>query len=229
MQKQKQIILILSAMRTGSTLLKALLGSKKTVSHLPEINFQKKSKKQIYKLSDKKNIVLKKPAWMNEIFTYPKIKEYKNCKKIILFREPYNALLSLKKWIFKDSYNKIHILDNFFIHQYWCKVYKNIYEKTKNDKNVFFVKYKQIINQPKKTTHKIFKFLNLKNTKGVNKYKKPKKGWEKGKDDIGKKIKSLKVIKKNNKKHDNQLKKQIQISKGTKRVLKYYQTVLNFN
>ena len=73
-----QIVCVASTMRSGSTLLKALLAEASDVSNLPEQNFQKfvsdaQAADKIAALDDNPIIVLKRPGWYNEIGSYPRL------------------------------------------------------------------------------------------------------------------------------------------------------------
>ncbi|MCP3952381.1 MAG: sulfotransferase domain-containing protein [Desulfobacterales bacterium] len=198
MNNKKTVILILSTMRSGSTLLKALLGNAKDVSHLSEINFQKfKFIEESFPLATQNIIVLKKPAWFNDMKVYPKIPKSKNndIKKIILFREPYDNVISLKKLppgFFLNFLNKFDLTNKFLLNVYWYKTYKKllIYQK---DDNVIYVSYEKLTKEPKKITKELYSFIGSTEKKGTQTYSKPNKDWKWGTDDGSEIIRKMKV------------------------------------
>lgn len=206
-KRTKEIALIISMPRSGSTLLKALLGKPQKTSHFPEIDFQKyEDIEEIKKISEKEVIVLKKPAWVKEINSYPKIR-FEGAKKIILFREPLETISSMKKMALGKTFYFIGLPANkWILKKYWHKVYRNILERFKEDDDAIFVKYERLVENPKKVTKKIFNFLGM-NEEGIESYGPPKEGWKWGQDDGSKNIKNLKVNK--NKEHKDKILKNI--------------------
>ncbi|MGM5483751.1 MAG: sulfotransferase family protein [Nanobdellota archaeon] len=227
-KKQKNKIVILSAMRSGSTLLKAILGSARDVSHLPEVDFQKeKNVKKYNKLCEESIIVFKKPAWFNEIFDYPKLVRKRRFKKIILYRNPFDCIYSLKKMM---HVNKIPLINGFFnwflVYIYWYSVYDNLYKKYKKDEEALFISYDDFIKYPVKISKKLFYFIGSNKKSGTDKYNMHQKGWKWGIDDNSIKIKTGKVCNKNKPKKDAKLKEMINNSKKVQNLVKKYNDLL---
>lgn len=187
----KDYCFIISAMRSGSTLLKALIATRSDCSHLPETSFNDLDSV----ISDKKIIILKKPAAHRD-FDYP-VLEKTDAKKIILIRNPYDTVQSLLEMFI--SRNEVNSSCNNiqYLISYWYMVYNNIIEKKLLETdNTFLVRYEDLINEPVVETTKIFKFIGSDFTEGIDTYNPPEDyKWEWGKDDGGAVIKTLQVQK----------------------------------
>ena len=101
----RRVVVLLSTMRAGSTLLKALLAEADDVSNLPEINFQRfrshsRSWQQIALLHHNPIIVLKHPAWYHEVLSYPRLPAVESVRAIILVRDVYETVVSLRQMTF---------------------------------------------------------------------------------------------------------------------------------
>lgn len=218
--KNKQIVLILSTLRSGSTLLKALLANAPDTSHLPEINFQKYLNpniiNKIYDLSPENIIILKRPAWLYEIYSYPRIPPIENVKKIILVRDIHNNISSIQKMIFGKWRNFFQGLTSKFLAEYyWLSITKQLYKINMDDnKNSIIVRYEDLIKEPETITKKLFDFIGSNQKNGVCTYQKPKKfKWKWGSDDGGIRLKRLEVLSnENNHKKNNSLIKIIKTS-----------------
>ena len=224
----KTIVLIISAMRSGSTLLKALLATAKDVSDLPEINFKDyccpDTFQNIFSLSEKNIIVLKHPAWFAEIKKYPVIPPFNNIKKIVMVRDVHDTVTSIKKMLDElalKNFRKFH-KNRALAKSYWFKIYKNIYKKKLHlDKDTIFIKYEDLVNDPVTITKTLFSFIGSSQKEGVDSYNKPQDyKWKWFYDDGGEKIKTLKVQKNNNKHDDKKLLKIINTSKKISRMRK---------
>jgi len=187
---RKTVVLIVGSMRSGSTLLKALLAEAPDVPNLPEIEYNKYKiynryaiYYKIYKLSKKRVVVLKKPG----LYSVPFSREFVRLKIIILTRNVVDCAKSLK--VMNSTWDAGKAVD------YWCDVYENILRnKRLLTHNVIFVKYEDLVNNPKKITKKIFAFIGSVQKQGLDHYKKPESfDWDWGIDDGGDKIKSLKI------------------------------------
>ncbi|MCH6256058.1 sulfotransferase [Puniceicoccaceae bacterium K14] len=196
---EKQIVIELSTMRSGSTLLKALLGSLDDTSSLPEIDFQKfqspDARQEIEALSDKPIVILKRPAWFNEGSRYPKLPNAQNLKRVILTRDVATNIISLRKMVFRKIEPFIpQWMDIVFANLYWAPVYKSLLKKfPKDDTSNFWLRYEDLVENPIFWTNKLFTFIGAKETDGIDSYRKPEYKWQWGTDDGGDKIKSLKV------------------------------------
>jgi len=179
-------------MRTGSTLLKALLAEAPDVSKLPEIVFTDIFKKNrhstyfdVYRLSGKRIIVLKEPIWFSfQDYICPPLK---NIKVIILIRNPIDVTKSLEiRWKRKEYREFV---------DYWCRTYESILDnKYLMEHDRFFVKYEDLVENPETITKNLFSFIGSLQSEGVSTYNFPKDHqWKFGEDDGGEHIKSLKV------------------------------------
>lgn len=196
--KSKTIVLVLSSMRSGSTLLKSLMATAPDISHLPETDFQAfaGSKRVMLKtLSDKRIILVKKPAPYNSP-NYPELKSFENTKKIILVRDVYDTVTSLKNMNDDiDSLEYNHMDLTYLAETYWFNTYDQILNKTNlsADKHLL-VRFEDLVSDPIRSTKALFKFIGSMQQEGVTSYAPPKDyKWSWGNDDGGDLIKSLKV------------------------------------
>jgi hypothetical protein len=184
-------------MRSGSTLLKALLGSDASVSHLSEVDLftLNKNQEELYEylsgLSEHQYIVVKRPA----TFIYPDYPPVflPEAKNIVLHRHPYWVVYSLRNMLIETgstiSTEPAYLLDH------WVKVYKQLLEAfpPEHENNVY-VNYEQLTQNPSAQTKRLFKFIGIRKLWGTKSYQKPKSHfWQWGSDDQGAKIESLSV------------------------------------
>lgn len=200
-QREKNYAVILSAMRTGSTLLKALLGSAPDVSHLEEINFQKfqadDAAEQINALSAEPVVVMKRPAWFHEVHNYPRLPAVPEVKKIILIRDVYPTVLSCRKMVFRKHHNFFHyVSDPWLVLHYWLPVYERLYELKEGwGDTCCVIRYEDLTADPIHWTAQLFDFLGSEQKEGVNEYARLEEAeWKWGRDDGGPRIQQLKVL-----------------------------------
>lgn len=198
--EKKTIALELSVMRSGSTLLKALMAAAPDISSLPETNFQKfqsdDAEKEVSCLSGERIIVLKRPAWFNEIDSYPRLPNIPNSKRIILARDVHTTTASLRKMAFRKAEPLIpKRADNWLANRYWADVYLNLCRRFPDDGiSNFWIRYEDLVSDPVEWTGKLFRFLGSERREGTDSYPPPSGyDWKWGTDDGGDKIKSLKV------------------------------------
>lgn len=188
---KENFVFILSSMRSGSTLLKALLATRKDISNLPEIHFS-----QIENISDSSAIkVIKAPAYYNEFDNYPGKIDI-DVKIIVLIRNPYDTIMSLKKMNKEVGISENSSLNSFqTLFSYWYYLYINIFDEISNNKNnIIVIRYEELVTNPIQITHSIFKFIKCQDSIGTDEYDFPKNyKWKWGKDDGGELIKKLKV------------------------------------
>ena len=196
----KRIVIIISTMRSGSTLLKALLASNPEVSDLPEVDFQKyrhsKHKSDAVELSDRKIVIMKKPAWFNEIRSYPKLPPFSDLQTITLIRDVYSTVMSMRKMMFGPAEKYLRgIGDRFFAETYWAGITENLLQKhEQSDTRSIFLRYEDLTDCPVDETSRLFEFIGTDDTEGVSSYHPPQsRRWRWGKDDASEKIKSLQV------------------------------------
>jgi hypothetical protein len=228
--QDKTIVVIVSTMRSGSTLLKALLANSPDTTHLLEVNFEKLKKSDYWRLKVKykqKIIVIKKPCFLTEVDYYPALPNFKNIKIVVLIRNPYDTISSLKEMARVNNTNP-GIESEEYVNDYWCKVYENILaNKILDQPNSILVKYNELVQNPIGLTKELFKFIGSKQTNGVDTYTYPEAGiWKWGSDDGGEVIKELKVIENKKIKDDLQLINIIESSKRVKEIKSKYDLTL---
>ena len=197
---KKTIALELSVMRSGSTLLKALMSAAPDISSLPETNFQKfqsdNAEEEVSNLSEERIIVLKRPAWFNEIDSYPRLPNVADHKRVILARDVHTTTASLRKMAFRKAETLIpKRADNWLANRYWADVYLNLLQRFPDDGiSNFWIRYEDLVSDPIEWTGKLFRFLGSERSEGTDSYPPPSGyDWKWGTDDGGDKIKSLKV------------------------------------
>ncbi len=217
----RTFVFILSSMRSGSTLLKALLATRSDVSDLPEMMFSNFIKAS--ECSQEPIVVMKEPAYYN-FQRYP-ILPNTNSKKIILVRHPYETIISLHKMNLETNPSLAIKLRETELLDYWESTYSNILNNINiKDKNVKIIRYESLIATPKIITNHLFNFICSENVKGVETYAPPKKyEWKWGSDDGGPIIKTLKVQKSKNIHRNNfKLLDLIQARPKTLRLLEFF-------
>lgn len=201
---KKTIVIVLSSMRSGSTLLKALLAECEDVSHLPEVDYRKYFRsnnkysfyKAVYKLSQKRIICLKAPHWFKDSFRTRRFPKLPEVKIIVLTRDVTGVVQSLKErhknTEFKN-YSSQNLLD------YWCNTYENILESVQNiNLDICYIRYEDLISAPMENTARLFCFIGSSRISGVDSYNAPKDfTFQYHLGDGSEKIKSLKVQKQN--------------------------------
>ena len=197
----KTVALVLSTMRSGSTLLKALLAAAPDVSDLPETDFQRyvdpRTHASLFALSPEPVLLLKRPGWFNEIGTYPRLPKLAGVKKVVLVRDVYANVLSLRRMTFRHLPFLIRsgFGNRFFCERYWHGTYQRLRQLVLDDpENTVMLRYEDLLADPLAITARLFAFIGSAQTSGVDTYQKPADyHWRWGKDDGGDNIKSLQV------------------------------------
>ncbi len=197
----KSVVVLLSTMRSGSTLLKALLAQAPDVSDLPETDFQRFADggdpAALEALSAAPILLLKRPAWFNEVARYPRLPEVPGLRRIVLVRDAYENLLSLRRMMFRHLPFLVRTgLGNRFLGQrYWLGVNQRLVTLAAADPaTTRLVRYEDVLRDPVGETAKLFAFMGSAQRDGVSSYGKPDGyEWKWGRDDGGEKIKSLQV------------------------------------
>ncbi len=191
--RRKRIVVVLSSMRSGSTLLKSLLGQAPDISLLDEFHFIPYARRNKYffyhlvsRLSDKPIVVLKKP--------YNNVPEHlelygktplEDALTIVLYRGPYETLLSLKALQARKGYG---VFDDERCVKYWCDTYRAILENVAIGPRTLFVRYEDLTTHPRERTEQIFRFLGSSQEAGIGGY--GAYDWRSGLDDDSDKIRS---------------------------------------
>lgn len=187
-------------MRSGSTLLKALLSTPEDVSNLPETDFQKyqsaDAERRLRALASEPIVLLKRPAWFHEGRRYPRLPNVAETRRVILARDVHSNLLSLRKMAYRKAEPLApRFLDDWMAVYYWSRVYDALSERfPKDDPSNFWIRYEDLVRDPVRHTAELFRFLGSKHPHGIDRYEKPSNyEWKWGTDDGGHKIKSLRV------------------------------------
>ncbi|GAB5560178.1 MAG: hypothetical protein SynsKO_18250 [Synoicihabitans sp.] len=197
----RTIAVLLSTMRSGSTLLKALLAQAPDISDLPETDFQPYAdaakRDRLEALSDERILLLKRPGWFNEVGRYPRLPAHPNVKAIALVRDTYAFGLSARRMVFRHVpfLQRSGLGNRFLVERYWRGVNQRLLDLSRRDEMpTYLVRYEDVLADPIGQTAAMFKFLGSDQTDGVETYSRPEGySWQWGKDDGGAVIKSLKV------------------------------------
>ncbi len=206
MGELKQIVCLLSTMRSGSTLLKALIAEAADVSNLPEINFQQYSRRKFpdraearraIELLDERSILfLKRPAWYNEANSYPRLPHVDNLKVIVLIRDVYDTVESCRKMTF-SKLQKIAspIVDHRLAMNYWLPITNSLLKLSNHGElQSCLLRYEDLAANPIEETKRLFEFIGSSQKDGIDSYRKPDDfKWRWGQDDSSPNIRSLKV------------------------------------
>ena len=202
-----QIVCVASTMRSGSTLLKALLAEAEDVSNLPEQNFQKfaagdhaaksaHTAEAIARLDEHPIIVLKRPGWYNEVKTYPRLPNVEGLKTIVLIRDCYDTVESLRKMTFRKLSGLVSRFTNGWLAKhYWAGMTRSLLERHDDPSHeTLLVRYEDLTARPLEETARMFDFIGSAQKTGVDSYSKPEDfRWRWGSDDNSDNIKSLTV------------------------------------
>lgn len=199
----RTMVFILSTMRAGSTVLKALLGQTPDVSHTPEYDFQKAHDApyrwyfQATRHTPQPIVLLKLPAPVRNCFTYPllpaptalpKVK----CRAIVLLRDPAATVRSVMKMYAGSSYYTDFEVSDWL--DYWVATYMHLLEATVAFTDTRIVWYNDLTANPIAVTADLFAWMGSVRREGVDTYTPPTTGgWRWGKDDAGEKIQSRRV------------------------------------
>ena len=196
----KTVVVIFSSMRAGSTLLKALMGEAPDVSNMPETDYrtyysQKNGfDERIYKLSNKRILVMKFPFAFNDMGTVWPCPQGRNVKAIVLIRDAYNVVKSIETR--SQVMQSAHMTKGDIVN-YWCECYESILKTLESGHvEAHIIRYEDLIKSPKRETKNVFQFIGSRKHAGVENYSKPKSfEWKWGLDDGGENIQKLTVIK----------------------------------
>ncbi len=192
---RKTLVLILCTMRSGSTLLKAMLGAASDVSHLPEVHFHqlRTSAFDFYtrfcRLAPEPIIVLKHPVWFTDsIGTFP-VPKLSRIRMICLVRDCYPTLCSIKTMPGSDTPTNRELI------AYWLRYTSQIVTKHGEAGALGrCIRYEDLVADPVTVSADLFKFIGSKMTHGVKEYVPPMGGeWQWGVDDGSDKIRSREV------------------------------------
>ncbi len=193
---RKKIVVVLSSMRSGSTLLKTLLGQADDISLMDEFHFVPYARSNryffyylVFRQSNKPIIVLKKP-YNNVAEQLPDygVVPAEDALFLILFRGPYETLLSLKTLQKRKGYR---VFSDQECVDYWCDTYEAIFDNVALSERSLMVSYEDLTGNPECETKEMFSFIGSRSQAGVEGYGEYE--WKHGRDDDSDKIKSRKV------------------------------------
>lgn len=198
----RQLVLIASTMRSGSTLLKSLLAYAPDVSGLNEVNFQRYAGRnpkldEMWGLAPQRILVLKHPAWFHERARYPRLPGIANRRVIVLVRDVYPTVESLRRMTLgcfaRQSRPKF---DRWLAKSYWLPVTRRLLDlHHKSPADVRLVRYEDLIARPQDLTLELFEFIGSVQSVGTDIYSVPnRRAWRPWRiGDRSPKIRSLRV------------------------------------
>jgi hypothetical protein len=200
-EASKTVAVLLSTMRSGSTLLKALLATAPDVSDLPETDFQRftgeRACSRLCALGPEPILVLKRPAWFNEIGRYPRLPEVPRLKRIVLVRDAYPNVLSIRRMLFRHVplLLRTNVGNRFLVERYWFPITERLAGLAAVDPiDTRLVRYEDVLEDPEGETARLFEFLGSARTEGTATYGAPADyEWKWGSDDGGERIRTLSV------------------------------------
>jgi hypothetical protein len=200
-ESSRSLAIIASTMRSGSTLVKALLQEAPDVSQLSEINFQKYSRdvsslERMWQLSPRRVLLLKRPAWYHEAKSYPRLPQVESLRLIALVRDCYDTVQSLRKMSFGFAAPAASpVTDRWMATRYWVNVTRRLLELSERmPDQVRVVRYEDLVQEPVGITSELFRFIGSARMAGTDSYSKPDSyRWRWGTDDNSPNIRSLTV------------------------------------
>lgn len=211
--RRKKAVYIISAQRSGSTLLKALLANKSSISHLPEVSpepyaAQKYTAQYYYfRLTREPVIVFKmprSPRAANYPFIGPGIDRY-----IFLFRNPVDTALSMletQREVVRlgkmPPFEKMPHGTNGEILEaslhYWLETYRmmSAAAAANTEMQIKYICYEQLVENPAEIIRALLAFIGVDSSEVRTTYDcyDEERGWLWGRDDGGEMIKQKKVI-----------------------------------
>ncbi len=216
-QLNRRLVIIASTMRSGSTLLKALLGEAHDVSNLKEVNFQKFARPKadwtaLWQMAPERILVLKRPGWYNELGSYPSIPKREQAaggptQIVVLVRDVYDTVESLRRMTFGRFQNWTRTLsDHWLAQKYWLGITSNIVRLSEEEsQQCCLVRYEDLVANPIKVTAELYSWIGSERQTGTDTYQKPVDGrWRWGVDDNSPQIRSLHVQPSKPRPRDNQ-------------------------
>jgi hypothetical protein len=204
-------------MRSGSTLLKALLAEADDISHLPEVDFQRyqnwrTARSRIEALHPKPIVVLKRPAWYHEARSYPRLPAVSPLKIIVLVRDVHDTVVSLRLMTFGSMSRIVAPAANRYLVEYWARVNSRLGDVVDHPgagkggttgrtramrrcDEAMLVRYEDLVSRPLSVTQAILAFIGSARQTGVDSYRAPQGfQWQWGRDDGGPRIRDLRVV-----------------------------------
>ncbi len=189
---EKRHVVLASTMRSGSTLLKALLATAPDIAHLPEINFQTLlfSPRHLARLDQsvpEPVLLLKRPAWFHETRHYPVVPDDPSVKRIILLRDAYDTVRSVGRMLLGKRFDRFPGLwgQRFLARRYWVPATHSLLAHAARHSEVATtVRYEDILKHPEEETLRLFRFVGSVQDTGLRSYETPETfRWKWGSDD----------------------------------------------
>lgn len=188
---RREVVCIVSTVRSGSTLLKALLAMAPDVSHLPEVPFRTLARNRyeaygrVCRLSPRRIVVLKQPGSLTNP-GYPQLPNL-DPRVIVLTRDAPGVVASWQR-LRPDA-------ETAFLANRWAEVYGRILERTQvlPARRVARVRYEDILADPMAETARLFAFIGSVRTQGTDEYAPGDFEWRYGSDDGSPRIHTLRV------------------------------------
>lgn len=192
---RRRIACLLSPMRSGSTLLKSLLGQAPDVSHFPEYPFYRlgscnryEAYRTVRALGPEPILLLKHPREPSRR-RYPHLPKLP-LKLILLARDAPAVVRSLTR-LYASQRPDTGALLHYWL-ETWQKIFDAAAERPAAD--VRLVHYEQLVEQPVTVTAALFEFLGSARVQGLDSYAPaPGHDWRWGQDDASDKIRSRRV------------------------------------
>ncbi len=201
---QRRLVIVASTMRSGSTLLKALLATAPDVTDLPEVNFQRfvaaDRAPRVWALAPQRIVLLKRPAWFHETRTYPRLPVSLQPQLIVLVRDAWDTVRSIRRMTFGFLSPLVpRAFDSWLVRKYWLPVTQRLVELAdRQAERVALIRYEDLIAQPRHVTAQLFAFIGSQRREGVEAYQIPKRGpWRWWSDDNSLHLQSLRVQRSN--------------------------------
>lgn len=188
---RREVVCILSTVRSGSTLLKALLAMAPDVSHLPEVPFRTipRNRYQAYRhishLSRRRIVVLKRPGSFTDT-RYPQLPNL-DPRVIVLTRDVPGVVASWQR-LRPDA-------ETAFLATRWAEIYQRILDRTQvlPARRVARVRYEDILADPVAETARLFGFIGSVRRHGTDEYAPGDFAWRYGSDDGSPRIHTRRV------------------------------------
>ena len=193
---------LLSTMRSGSTLVKALLGSAPDIVHLPETNFRtilrsRTRQAALERAHPEGILLLKRPAWFNEAWTYPRMPGDPSVRCVVLLRDAFPTVRSVARMVAGKRGEQWTGLAGLRLltRLYWAPVTRRLLAFAEGGEHpVAVVRYEDLLARPEEETLRLFRFLGSAQTEGVRRYGEPENAqWKWGRDDGSPRIRTREV------------------------------------
>jgi len=140
-------------------------------------------------------VVLKRPAWLHETASYPRLPELPDLRAVVLVRDAYETVRSARKMALGRWAQALPALGTrLLVERYWAPVTRRLLDLHASDAlPTALVRYEDLVQQPVVETGRLFDFIGSAQS-GLDHYTPSGEvKWRWGKDDGGEKIRTLQV------------------------------------